>query len=43
MHLQVGMKVFAVIDIQNGFIDGALGTQEAVQIVDKVLAKVDKY
>lgn len=37
------MKVLAVIDMQNDFIDGALGTQEAVQIVDKVLAKVDKY
>lgn len=37
------MKLLAVIDMQNDFIDGALGTREAVQIVDNVRAKVDKY
>lgn len=36
------MKILAVIDMQNDFIDGALGTKEAVQIVEKVREKVDK-
>ena len=27
------MKVLVVVDMQNDFIDGSLGTQEAVQIV----------
>ena len=30
------MKVFCVIDMQNDFIDGALGTPEAVKIVEPV-------
>ena len=29
-------KILLVIDMQNDFIDGALGTPEAVAIVDKV-------
>ena len=29
-------KILVVIDMQNDFIDGALGTAEAVGIVDKV-------
>ena len=29
-------KVLIVVDMQNDFIDGALGSQEAVTIVDKV-------
>ncbi len=33
-------KLLAVIDMQNDFIDGALGTAEAVAIVDAVSAKV---
>lgn len=37
------MKVLAVIDMQNDFIDGALGTKEAVQIVGDVKKKVDGY
>lgn len=37
------MKILAVIDMQNDFIDGALGTKEAVAIVDNVKAKVDAY
>ena len=35
------MKVLAVIDMQNDFIDGALGTREAQAIVPRVRAKVD--
>lgn len=34
------MKLLAVIDMQNDFIDGALGTAEALGIVDKVAAKI---
>ena len=37
------MKLLAVIDMQNDFIDGALGTPEAVQIVEHVRAKIDVY
>jgi nicotinamidase-related amidase len=35
------MKLLAVIDMQNDFIDGTLGTEEAVRIVDKVAAKIN--
>lgn len=34
------MKLLAVIDMQNDFIDGALGTDEAVKIVGKVSDKI---
>ena len=34
------MKLLVVIDMQNDFIDGALGTAEAVAIVDKVSEKI---
>ena len=37
------MKLLAVIDMQNDFIDGALGTPEAVQTVPNVRAKIDEY
>lgn len=37
------MKVLCVIDMQNDFIDGALGTKEAVAIVDKVKEKIALY
>lgn len=33
-------KVLVVIDMQNDFIDGALGTKEAAQILPKVVDKV---
>ena len=35
------MKTLIVIDMQNDFIDGSLGTAEAVAIVDKVKAKIE--
>lgn len=35
--------VLAVIDMQNDFIDGALGTKEAEAIVDKVAAQVRDF
>ena len=37
------MKTLIVIDMQNDFIDGSLGTAEAVAIVDKVKAKIKEY
>lgn len=37
------MKVLVVVDMQKDFIDGALGTLEAVQIVDSVKQKVKLY
>lgn len=36
------MKVLAIIDMQKDFIDGALGTKEAVSIVPKVAARLEK-
>ena len=37
------MKVLCVIDMQNDFIDGALGTKEAAAIVENVKAKIELY
>lgn len=37
------MKVLVVVDMQNGFIDGALGTKEAVEIIPKVAEKIKNY
>jgi nicotinamidase-related amidase len=37
------MNVLLVIDMQNDFIDGALGTKEAVSIVDAVVNKVKNF
>lgn len=36
-------RILVVIDMQNDFIDGALGSKEAQQIVQKVKEKVDWY
>ncbi len=37
------MKVLVVVDMQNDFIDGALGTLEAVKIVPKVIRKIQEF
>lgn len=37
------MKVLVVVDMQNDFIDGALGTEEAVQIIPAVQKKIAEY
>ena len=37
------MKVLVVIDMQKDFIDGALGTKEAVAIVPNVIDKIKNY
>lgn len=36
-------KILVVVDMQNDFIDGSLGTKEAEGIVDNVAAKIKKY
>ena len=36
-------KILLVIDMQNDFINGSLGTREAEAIVDKVAAEIEKY
>ena len=36
-------KVLVVVDMQNDFVDGALGTEEAVGIVEKVAAKIRNF
>lgn len=36
-------KVLIVVDMQKDFIDGALGTKEAVAIVPNVKTKIEKY
>lgn len=37
------MKILCVIDMQNDFIDGALGSKEAEAIVENVKAKIELY
>ena len=34
------MKVLVVVDMQNDFIDGALGTKEAEAVVPRVAEKI---
>lgn len=36
-------KVLIVVDMQNDFVDGSLGTKEAVGIVENVVSKIQKY
>ena len=37
------MKVLVVVDMQNDFIDGTLGTPEAQAIVPKVVEKIEEF
>lgn len=37
------MKILVVVDMQNDFIDGALGTKEAEAIVDNVAGKIEGF
>lgn len=37
------MKLLIVVDMQNDFIDGALGTKEATEIVSNVAQKINDY
>ena len=36
-------KILVVVDMQNDFIDGALGTKEAVAIVHGVKEKIENF
>ncbi len=36
-------EILIVVDMQNDFIDGALGTKEAVEIVPRVKAKIEGF
>lgn len=36
-------KLLVVVDMQNDFIDGVLGTEEALKIVDAVVSKIKQY
>lgn len=36
-------KLLIVVDMQNDFIDGALGTKEAVSIVDNAVKKIKEF
>lgn len=36
-------KLLVVVDMQNDFIDGSLGTKEAEEIVERVVAKIKTY
>lgn len=37
------MKVLVVVDMQNDFVDGALGTKEAVGVVENVVSKIKDF
>lgn len=37
------MKILVVVDMQNDFIDGTLGTKEAVEILSNVQQKIKEY
>lgn len=37
------MRVLVVVDMQNDFVDGALGTPEAQAIVPKVVKKIEEF
>lgn len=43
VYKEFSMKVLVVVDMQKDFIDGALGTKEAVQIVPAVKNKIAEY
>jgi len=36
-------KLLVVVDMQNDFIDGSLGTKEAQEIVPKVIEKIKNF
>ena len=37
------MKILVVVDMQNDFIDGSLGTPEALAIVPRVIERIEQY
>ena len=36
-------KILVVVDMQKDFVDGALGSREAVSIVDNVVKKIENF
>ncbi|MBQ3182301.1 MAG: cysteine hydrolase [Clostridia bacterium] len=36
-------NILVVVDMQNDFVDGALGSREAVAIVDNIVAKIESF
>lgn len=42
-EVEVMRKTLIVVDMQNDFVDGALGTKEAVNILPNVKKKIAKY
>lgn len=36
-------RILVVVDIQNDFVDGALGTKEAVAIIDNAVKKIEDF
>ena len=36
-------KILVIIDMQKDFVNGALGTEEAQQIVERVAEKIKKF
>ena len=41
--MKIMKKVLVVVDMQNDFVDGALGTKEAVGIVENVTSKIKNF
>lgn len=39
----MGKKVLVVVDMQNDFIDGSLGTKEALEIVEPVVKVIEEF
>ncbi|MDO4619338.1 MAG: isochorismatase family cysteine hydrolase [Lachnospiraceae bacterium] len=37
------MKYLIIVDVQNDFVDGALGTKEAVEMMPRLLEKVENF
>ena len=36
-------KILVVVDMQNDFVDGSLGTKEAIGIVENVVDKINNF
>ena len=41
--MSTGVKILVVVDMQKDFVDGALGSPEAVAILPKVVSKIEEY
>mgnify|MGYP002725548571 FL=1 len=43
LEVYIMRNLLVVVDMQNDFVDGSLGTKEAVAIVDHVVDEIGKY